>query len=276
MKEGLYSLILILPVLVISLVILPITLIIIMRYKGTHPFRLLATYAFSSIIEKKTDNNATTKWQLKKVDLDEKDDNKVLFHVFRGLFLLSYTLFVGVLVMFFQLLLVDISYSCDQDDNKDCFEYKLLDTNRYSNEPINCTSDVIQNGTVDVVCYKIVFNAGLAIGASYGSFKVSMAVINLAATVMLMIKQPKTIKKIKIILGLLYLSFTAGIIAVQATALRVFFVSDALANTLQIIVTLSIGCVFVFYMPWGDLITLKNAQTEPEATGVENTAMNPV
>ena len=238
---------------------------------------MLATYAFSSIIEKKPDNNATTKWQLKKVDLDEEDDNEVLFHVFRGLSLLSYTLFVGVLVMFFQLLLVDISFSCDQDDkNKDCFEYKLWDTKTFSNEPINCTSDVIQNGTVDVVCYKIVFNAGLAIGASYGSFKVSMAVINLAATVMLMIKQPKTIKKIKIILGLLYLGLTAGLIAVQATALRVFFVSDALANTLQISVTLSIGCVFVFYMPWGDLITLKNAQTEPEATGDENTAMNPV
>lgn len=68
----------------------------------------------------------------------------------------------------------------------------------------------------------------------------------------------------------------AALIAVQFTTLRVHFVSETLATTFQILYTLFIGWSFLFYIPWKELITLKNAQNEPEATGVDNTATDPV
>lgn len=86
-------------------------------------------------------------------------------------------------------MLVDISYSCDlEDKNKDCFEYKVWDMSRYLKELINCSNDVVLNGIVDVVCYKIVFNVGLVMGVSYGMFKILVVVINFVIVVLLMIK----------------------------------------------------------------------------------------
>ena len=268
MKEGLYGLIFGMPMIVIFVVMC--AALTIMENKGINVFHLVATYAFSSIIEKKTDSNGVTRWLLKDIVLEDE----LLSDIFRGLFSLFLMLIFGILSMFFQLLLIDVSYSCDlEDKRKDCFEFKLWDTKRFSNDPINCSSAAIQNGTVDVICYKIVFNAGLAMGASYGAFKISVAAINLAAAGLLMIKQTKTICKVRAVLAFLYLGVLVAIIAVQFTTLRVFLVSDTLANALQAIVTLGIGCVFVLYIPWKDLILLKNAQNEQATPGIGNIAL---
>ena len=65
--------------------------------------------------------------------------------------------------------MLDISFSCDDEDNtKDCFEYDFLNWEAFKtfgSYPIDCNSTAVQNGTVEVVCYKIVFNFGLAAGA---------------------------------------------------------------------------------------------------------------
>ena len=59
--------------------------------------------------------------------------------------------------------------------------------------------------------------------------------------------------------------------SVQASiSLRILSVSDAL----QMAVFLLIGIVFVYVIPWKDLITLKKAQNEPGAAGVENIAVD--
>ena len=134
--------------------------------------------------------------------------------------MLFFALFGGVPVVFYQLLLLDIGYNCDLNDTtKDCFEYKLWDAKRFSNDPIDCNSAAVQNGTVDVVCYKLILNAGLDLGAVYGTFKMFLVVLNLATNVMLMIKQAKTICKIRTILALLYVGFLAAVVAVQTSPL---------------------------------------------------------
>ena len=268
MKEGLYSLFILIPLIVIVMVAIIVWQI--MVPKDINVDHLIATYAFSSIIEKKTDNNGATTWLLKDIALE----GQLLSEVLNGLIGLLISLIVGVLIMFFQLLLIDISYSCDlEDKSKDCFEFKIWDTHRFSNDPIDCTSAAVQNGTVDVICYKIVFNAGLAIGASYGAFKISMAVINLAAAGLLMIKQTKTICRVRAIFTFLFIGLVVALLVVQFTTLRVFLVSDTLSNTLQAAVTMCIGLIFVASIPWKDLIMLKNAQSEQATPGIENVAL---
>lgn len=257
MNEGYYSLPIIIPFVVF--LVAGYTVVAVLLFKGKRPLRLIAIYAFPDVIEKKTDNNGATRWLLKDIYIEDGSD--LLLKVLRSIGLLGFALFLCVVMVFFQLLLVDISYSCDlEDKNKDCFEYKVLDTSRFSKEPINCSSDAVLNGTVDVVCYKIVFNAGLAMGASYGTFKISVAVINLGTTVLLMIKQTKTISKIRRVLSFLFVGLIVGLGVIQFTTWRVFLVSDALSNTFQAVATACVGCVFVIAIPWKDLVTMKNVQ----------------
>ena len=269
MKEGLYNLFFLIPLIVTVMVVFIVWRIIVSYGIIINVRHLVATYAFSGIIEKKTDNGAT-RWLFQDIALE----GELLSDVFRGLLVLFISLIIGVLLMFLQLLLIDVSYSCDlEDKGKDCFKYKLWDTRKFSNDPIDCTSAAIQNGTVDVICYKIVFNAGWAIGASYGAFKISMAVINLAVAGLLMIKQTKTICKIRAIFIFLNIGVLAALFVVQFTTLRVFLVSDTLANTLQAVVALVIGFAFMVHIPWKDLIRLKNAQSQQATPGIENIAL---
>ena len=72
-----------------------------------------------------------------------------------------------VFLIFWSLLLIDISYSCDEDDAKDCFEYKVFKSrSTFTEDPVDCNNPAIKNGTMEVVCYKLIFNAGVALGAS--------------------------------------------------------------------------------------------------------------
>lgn len=84
-------------------------------------------------------------------------------------------------------LLLDVSYGYDRNDKtKDCFEYNLGNTEAVSwkgREPIDCNSTAVQNGTVEVECYKFVFNFGVALGASYGTFQFSLFVLSMATSV---------------------------------------------------------------------------------------------
>ena len=269
MNEGHYSLLIIIPFLV--LLVAAYIVVAVLQRKGKSPFRLIAIYAFPDVIEKKTDNNGATRWLLKDIYLEDGSD--LLLKVLRSIGALGLALFLCVVMVFFQLLLVDISYSCDlEDKNKDCFEYKVWDTSRYSKEPINCSSDAVLNGTVDVVCYKIVFNASLAMGASYGTFKISVAVINLATKVLLMIKQTKTICRIRIVLTVLYVGLIVALVVIQYTTWRVFLVSDIWSNTIQAVAIANVGFVFIICVPWKDLVTLKNVQNNQRDRGMENMA----
>ena len=161
------------------------------------------------------------------------------------------------------LLLLETSFRCDPNDNAlDCFKYHLkfwdLKTiKNFSREAIDCNSAVARNGTVEVQCYKIVLNFGLAAGASYGSYHISMAFFNVAAAALLMVKEVKTICKLRVSLVVLSLVFIGAYIMVAATSFRYYFVSDNLVIVLQGMVSVITGYLFMFAIPWKKLIALK-------------------
>ena len=275
MKDIDYSLIVILPPTVLVCVIFTGLLYITRKDESLRERskRWVVTNMFSGIIKKKTRDRAITRWLLKDIDLTDEDE--LLSKVFKVFLFLSVTLICGTAVMFWQILLLDVTYDCDENDNtKDCFEYKLWNTKAWSRDPIDCKSAPVQNGTLEVVCYKIVFNFGLASGASFGAFKISMTILNVATILMLMVKKPETICLIKTIVVFLYIGSIAAIIAVQATSLRVSFMSGNLVIILQMLVVAAVVAYFVFIIPWNDLIALK-ARDNEQATGLDNLAAVP-
>lgn len=73
----------------------------------------------------------------------------------------------------------DISHSCEQSDGaKECFKYDAW--NKISEGRIDCNSAAVQNGTTDVICYRIVFSMDITSGASYSGFHLSMVALNVA------------------------------------------------------------------------------------------------
>lgn len=238
--------------------------------------RWVVTNVFSGIIKKKRNSRDETRWLFKDIDLTEEQE--LLSKVFFFFVLLSIGLVNNVAMMFWQILLLDVTYSCEQNSEKtkDCFEYKFLNSKAFDTllrDPIDCNSAAVRNGTVEVVCYKLVFNIGLASGASYGGFKLAMAVLNVATTLMLMASKPKTVCRIKAVVFLTFCVFVGAILAILATSFRVSFLSDNFVILLQMsTVMVIVGC-FVFCFPWNDFIALRERNNE-QATGLEYPAAN--
>ena len=157
--------------------------------------------------------------------------------------------------------MLDISFSCDDEDNtKDCFEYNYWNSEAFKTlgrDPIDCNSAAVKNGTVQVVCYKIVFNYGLAAGASYGTFKFTMVGLNVATSVMTKVSERQTVCIIRIISGIVSFGIHAAIIAIQATCLRVFFMRSNLLTIFQMSATLLSTVIFVFFFPWKGIVADK-------------------
>ena len=240
-------------------------LVVVMVVKRKLPFRFVAINAFSSIIKEKSDNNGGKRWLFKKINLT--GEGTILSKVFIGLFVSFTGLLTNVFSIFWSLLLIDISHSCDENDAKDCFEYKVFKSrNMYADDPVDCNNPAITNGTMEVVCYKLVFNAGVALDASYGTFKMSMALINAAAAGMLMVKQAKTIKKIRIGVIVISLAVFVTLGAIQLTSLHVYFVSDILIYMIQTLILSSIAIMFVCVIPWIDLLVVRQRRNNPDAT----------
>lgn len=219
-----------------------------MGYRVKRLRRWVATNVFYRIIKIKTDDPGETRWMFKDIDL--ADEAKILSRVFSSLFYMFLVLFGGVVLLFYQLLLLDVSFRCDPNEKtQDCFKQSLWNLEaikKFSRDSVDCNSEAARNGTVEVVCYKIVFNFGLAAGASYGGFQLSMVFLNVATSAMLMAKQAKTILKIRLFLGVLSLGLLAAFIAVQATSLRRIFTSDNLVIALQGMVSVVTVYCFVF------------------------------
>lgn len=268
MKEILYSVIVILPPFILIGLLLVVFFIAIYRdVTRLERFgRWVAINVFSGIMKAtKAESNQETRWLLDSIDLTE--EKKLLSNIFNSLISLFTAIFGGGIIIFWQFLLIDATYSCDDNDSrKDCFEYKLWKTKAWSRDPIDCKSDAVQNGNVQVVCYKLTFNVGLASGASYGVFKLAMAVLNVATTLMLMAApKGKTVRVIKAILTIILLAVIAAFIAIQATSLRVSFVSGNLVIIVQIIVLAVTVFIFAFHFPWNDLIAIKVGNNEQAA-----------
>ena len=237
----------------------PFIALVLMGYRIKGLKRWVATYAFHNMIERKTDCFGEKRWMFKDVDLT--DEEKILSRVLSSLFYLFLVLFGGVVLLFYWLLLLETSFQCDPDDKAlDCFKYtiwELKTIKNFSREAVDCNSTAARNGTVEVMCYKIVLNFGLAAGASYGSYHISMAFFNVAAVALFMVKEVKTICMIRTSLIMLSLGFLAVYIMVAITSLRYYIVSDNLVIVLQGMVSMVTGFLFMFAIPWKKLIALK-------------------
>lgn len=216
MKDIYYSLIVLLPTITCTAVSCVVVYIVGRKDASRRERfrRWVVTNVFSGIIKKKTKNRDETRWLFNDIDLTEEQE--LLSKVFVFFLSLSIRLVANVAMMFWQILLLYVTYSCEQNSEKtkDCFEYKLWNSKAFetfSRDPIDCNSAAVQNGTVEVVSYKLVFNIGLASGPSYGGFKLAMAVLNVATTLMLMASKRKTVCRIRTVVFLVPWVFLGAI-----------------------------------------------------------------
>ena len=257
MNEGYYNLVIAIPLIMIMIVLILTFAWYILIRKLPNSSRWLAAYTFPNIIEKKTDENRQTTWQVRDTNLGE--GSALLSKLTTSISLLFLTLAAFTLIMFFYLLLINVSYDCDPDEkSKDCFEFKVWDTDRFSNVPIDCSSAAILNGSVEVVCYEIVFDFSKAVGASYGVFKISIGGLQLLATLILMKKDTKLVTKLQIVMVVAYICLFVTIMVVQFTQLRVYLVSNTIVNVFQVIVIFAATFLFAFLVPWKGLIEKMN------------------
>ena len=278
MKDVWYNVIIILPALVLFLIFLLFEIIVFRRrLEGLKEFVVINV--FSSITKEKPAviittsevannsevidlikdriNHEKPRWLLKDIDITKRKDK-----IFKSLHVLFLAIFFICAMIFWSFLLLDISFSCDDEDNtKDCFEYMYNYWNSEAfktlgRDPIDCNSAAVKNGTVQVVCYKIVFNYGLAAGASYGTFKFTMVGFNVATSVMTKYSERQTVC-IKIIYGIVYLGIHGAIFAIQATCLRIFFMSSNLVTGFQMSAALLSTGTFLFFFPWKEIVADK-------------------
>ena len=273
MKDIWYNLIVILPPFILFTLVLLIVFLFRNTWKYEEELKEFAINEFSGIIKAKTTvkidtskaaNNSEgiqsiqdinlyeeTRWLLKDIDITDRRNE-----IFTSLLWLFVSISSGCAFIFWSFLLLDVSFSCDDDDNsKDCFEYKLWNLKILGRDPIDCNSAAVQNGTVQVMCYKIVFNFGLAAGASYGTFKFTMIVLNVATTLMLKFSKRQTVCILRAISGLLFVGVYAAFIAIQTSSLRVRFVQGNLVIIVQMLVILLSAIIFLFIIPWKEIVT---------------------
>ena len=119
---------------------------------------------------------------------------------------------------------------------------------------INCSSAAIQNETTYFLSYKIVFNLWVATGASYGVFKTSMLTFNWGLSVLLMIKKPKTLRVVWIIIT--FLSCLASVIPsfLMTHPIGAAFLLNNLVVILKIIIILAYSLIFLWRILWNSWI----------------------
>ena len=155
MEKGYYVAILLVPSLLSTIIIYLLGFIL--HLKGPNLARLVVTNAFPSIMQKKKKKkkkknaNGTISWQVGDVEIEEGTKLSKITH---GVYHLVGTLSAVISLVFFWLLLLEVSYDCDPNEkSKDCFEFNYWGSVGFSDAPINCTSKAVIDGSVEIVCY---------------------------------------------------------------------------------------------------------------------------
>ena len=264
MKQYEYSLIIILPPIIVSILssIAVYCIFCDMNLIG----RRIIKNVFSDILKEERGKNGPPRWFFKDIDLTSQA--KLQSRICLAYSLLFAVMLSGTLLSFWQLLVLEVSSDCDlEDPSKDCYEVKSRSWPKQ--DPINCSSAAIQNGTTYVLCYKIVFNLGLATGANYGIFKLSMLALSLGPSVMLMIKN-RCIRLKLIIISILPFILVLPPLVLMFTTLTVGFLSDKSVVIVQAVIIVVNSLIFLWGIPWDKLTELKARQNNPNNTGLEN------
>lgn len=236
--------------------------------KATCLLRWVVTNAFPSCIIKKKDNGLT-RWFFGDIDLTTSEEllSKVLF----SLFALFLVLFFVASNLFCSTLLLDITTSCKPNDHTiECFKNDVKENVKFwkafvrlNDDPIDCNSAEFKNGSADVICYQIVFNIGAACGAGYGAFKLVVIILNAATTLMMLHQRSRSVKRTRIIIGLsliaIYVAFVvSGVVESKRGSAIVKPDSQGVVFVLQLQMLFFLGIIFVFFVPWKELVTLRN------------------
>lgn len=270
MKQYEYSLIIILPPIIVS-ILSPIAVCCIfcdMNLIG----RWIIKNVFSNILKEEKGKDGTPRWFFKDIDLTSlqpiSSQEKLRSRIRLVYSLLFAVVLSGTLLSFWQLLVLEVSSDCETEDpSKDCYEVKTRSWPKQ--DPVNCSSAAIQNGTTYVLCYKIVFNLGLATGANYGIFKLSMLALSLGPSVMLMMKN-RCIRLKLIIISILPFILVLPPLVLMFTTLTVGFLSDKSVVIVQAVIIVVNSLIFLWGIPWDKLTELKAEQNNPNNTGLEN------
>ena len=260
MKSDVYGKILVVPPLLVTYI--PILVFLVMRVFCRRRFDQIslwvATNAFSNIFKEKKKKTCCTRearWLFKEIDLTAEDE--LLSKVLTRFLMLFSLMFGAVLTAFWLLFVLDVSYDCDEDDlSKDCFERKWTSEPQ---DPLNCSSaavqTLIQNGTIQVVCKKIVLNFGLASGASYGTFKLIMFAIKVCASALSGIETTRMLRCAQGFGVFLVLGINISLIVVETAIPSVaILLRDKNVAIVQVLTTTITAFYFIFLIPWRELI----------------------
>lgn len=235
--------------------------------KASCLLRWIVTNAFPSCITKKKDNGVT-RWFFGDIDLTTSEE--LLSKVLSSLSALFLMLFFVASNLFWSTLLLDITTSCKPNDHTiECFKNDVKENvkfwkafSRLSDDPIDCNSAEFQNESADVICYQIVFNIGAACGAGYGAFKLAVIILNAATTLMMLHQRSRSVKRTRIIIGLsltaIYVALVvSGVVESNRGSAIVKPDSQGVVLVLQFLMFF-LGIIFVFFVPWNELVTLRN------------------
>ncbi|PFX22747.1 hypothetical protein AWC38_SpisGene12715 [Stylophora pistillata] len=242
------------------------------KEKASALIHWIVSNAFSAVITKKTDSGLT-RWYLKDIELTRSE--RLMRKLFSSLFGLFFTMFTLASSVFWETLLLDVSYGCKPDDasmSMECFEYNIKENvefwrafSRFGEYPIDCNSPKYLNGSVGVICYQMVFNIGAASGASYGGFKLAMIAVNAATSAMLLHKRSGTVNRTRIFIAVLLVTVYVAFVVSQVvetekgpSSLIVMIDSHNVAIYLQVIMGLGAILSFVYYIPWKQLVAFQS------------------
>ena len=167
--------------------------------------------------------------------------------------MLFFALLAFVLLLFFHILLLNVSYSCELNDKtNDCFVF--MEVRKICGRiPLIATPrQFSRNGTVEaveVVCY-LVFNFGLALGAGYGTFQFSLFVLNMPTSGLLILKEANTINKLRSMITIFLLAASlASLVTTVGDQIPSLSHSLSVSDGLQIITFLFTGIWFLWAVP---------------------------
>ena len=190
MKRNEYTLLIVLmPSLVTLVLIIAVCALSFFQHRPrpARMLRFIAVNTFGKVLYQSIEGGRMKLYFLGREVTD--DDTAML--AFRGLSFLAAPLLSNVFLLFWYMLLVEGSYDCTEEF--DCFEISEL--GKYHNEPLNCSSEVVVNGSIQIECFRISFNYAVATGAAYGLFKLDVFAVYLFSMFLFWFLGLKKVKK---------------------------------------------------------------------------------